>query len=147
MTGQRDPHLARYAGNLANALRQQHELTHREADLREAVGLYRQACAQGLDTATAVAFYAAREWAAWADSRQAWPEAAEAYRAGTAAMWRLLEVQAARPDQETWLRVTQTMPAGPATHTRGPATRARRSPRWRSPGQSCGPCRSRTLSG
>jgi len=28
------------------------------------------------------------------------------------AMWRLLRVQIARHDQETWLRVTQAMPAG-----------------------------------
>lgn len=65
-----------------------------------------------MDAATAVAFYAARDWAAWAESRQAWPEAASAYQFGVQAMWRLLRVQIARHDQETWLRVTQAMPAG-----------------------------------
>ena len=75
---------ARYAGNLANALRQRQESARGGGDLRETIQLHRprQTCARGIETATAVAFYAARDWAAWAAARQAWPEAASAYEFG-----------------------------------------------------------------
>ena len=112
VTQPQDANWPRYAGNLANALRQQHELTRNDGNLREAAGLYRQTCSRGMDVATAVAFYAARDWAAWAETRRAWPEAASAYQLGVEAMRRLLRVQIARHDQETSLRVTQAMPAG-----------------------------------
>lgn len=64
-----------------------------------------------METATAVAFFAARDWATWAASRQAWPEAASAYEFGNQAIERLHLVQIARHDQETRLRVTQARPA------------------------------------
>jgi tetratricopeptide (TPR) repeat protein len=110
-THPQDANWARYAGNLANALRQRQESGHGRGDPREAIRLYRQTCARGMETATAVAFYAARDWAAWAVSRQGWPEAASAYESGVQAMERVLRVQIARHDQETWLRVTQALPA------------------------------------
>jgi hypothetical protein len=106
-----DANWARYAGNLANALRQRQESAHDGGDLREATRLYRQTCACGMEAATAVAFYAARDWAGWAASRQAWSEAASAYEFGAQAMERLLRVQIARHDQETWLRAAQALPA------------------------------------
>jgi len=84
---------------------------HSGDDLQEAIRLYRQTCERGMETSTAVAFYAARDWAAWAAFRRAWPEAASAYESGVQAMERLLGVQIVRHDQEAWLRVTQDLPA------------------------------------
>ena len=110
-TRPQDVNWPRYVGNLANALRQRYEWIHSGGDLQEAIRLYRQTCERGMDAATAVAFYAARDWAAWAASRRSWPEAASAYEAAVQAMERLLGVQIARHDQETWLRATQALPA------------------------------------
>jgi tetratricopeptide (TPR) repeat protein len=110
-TSPQDVNWPRYVGNLANALRQRHEWIHSGGDLQEAIRLYRQTCESGIETATAVAFYAARDWAGWAASRRAWSETGSAYEFGVQAMERLLGVQIARHDQETWLRAAQSLPA------------------------------------
>jgi hypothetical protein len=96
-TRPQDVNWPRYVGNLANALRQRHEWMHSGGDLQEAIRLYRQTCERGMETSAAVAFYAARDWAAWAASRRAWPEAASAYESGAQAMERLLGVQIVPP--------------------------------------------------
>ena len=63
-----------------------------------------------METSTAVAFYAARDWAAWAASRRAWPEAASAYESGVQAMERL----AGRPDRPPRPGDLAARDAGPA---------------------------------
>ncbi len=103
--------MPRYAGNLANALRQRYAITRHAGDRDAAIELYHRACTEGLEAATGVAFYAARDWAGWAATRRAWTEAVAASESGLRAMERLLLVQIARRDQEAWLREAQAVPA------------------------------------
>ncbi|MFD1545079.1 tetratricopeptide repeat protein [Nonomuraea guangzhouensis] len=104
-----NPHIARYVGNLASVYRQSHALFADEADLREGVRFYRQSCSTRT-AAPIVVLRAAQDWAAWAGSRAAWPEAAEASAAGLLAMEGLVAIQAARAEKEAWLREARELP-------------------------------------
>ena len=60
---------------------------------------------------------AARTWGAWADARQDWREAAEAYGCGLTALDRLFRAQLNREHKEQWLLEAQVIPARAAYAT------------------------------
>jgi tetratricopeptide (TPR) repeat protein len=91
--------------NLAQAQR-------RSGDAERATASLRDACLRGAETDPRTVLIAAQDWGAWAGERQAWQEAAEAYRYGLDAVRRLIGAEASRADKETWLRGTRKVATG-----------------------------------
>jgi CHAT domain-containing protein/tetratricopeptide (TPR) repeat protein len=87
------PHLPGMHQNLGNALRSRSTHVGSDADLLAARDAYRSACQRGLEVSPEAALHSARSWGAWAADRQAWEEAAEAYRYGLAATERMYSSQ------------------------------------------------------
>jgi CHAT domain-containing protein len=96
-----------YLNNLAVAL------SHRDAEVgdKDAAGAFREACRTGMEVRPEWALLAARSWGTWADTRQEWREAAEAYRFGLIALDRLFRAQLNREHKEQWLVEAQALPA------------------------------------
>jgi CHAT domain-containing protein/tetratricopeptide (TPR) repeat protein len=100
---------------LGGALLSRHDTSGRSDDLEAAVEALREGCAAGATTASAAVLNGAQLWGASAATRQAWPEAAEAYRYALEAAGRLVELEVGRERKESWLRAARELP-GPAAH-------------------------------
>ncbi|WP_328476163.1 hypothetical protein OHA21_21195 [Actinoplanes sp. NBC_00393] len=81
-------------------------LIRQAADPPRATATLRRACESALVIDPQTALFSARLWGWWAENRQVWPEAAEAYGFGLAAMRTLVRVQLVRTEKENWLRET-----------------------------------------
>ncbi|PWH18343.1 MAG: hypothetical protein DDG60_00695, partial [Anaerolineae bacterium] len=97
--------------NLGTGLRARYGRTGRLEDLEEARNLYRQACSLAETGSQDVLLTASRAWGDWAFERQAWAEAAEAYRFTFPAIEHLFRVQFSRHGKESWIREIQGLPA------------------------------------
>jgi len=102
------PQLVSRLYNLANALRQRWQTSSKHQDLLDAAEFYQRACVTGIERDPRWAFFAARNWGAWAADRQSWREASKAYAYGIAALDRLVGVQLSRSGKETWLSQLQS---------------------------------------
>jgi hypothetical protein len=100
--------------NLANALRRRWQNNGERQDLLDAAVYYQRACAAGMERDPRWAFFAARNWGAWAAARKSWREAAKAYGYGFAALDRLVGVQLSRSAKETWLVELQSFSSNAA---------------------------------
>jgi hypothetical protein len=96
-------------GNLAAAFRIRSQQSAADSDIDQAVDAYRLACSSGLEAAPGNALQLSQVWAAWAITRQAWPEAGEAAGYGLDAMRYLFRVQLGRREKETWLRQSREL--------------------------------------
>ena len=101
--------------SLGGALLSRHGASSRPDDLESAVEALREGCTVGATTASATVLNGAQLWGASAAARQAWPEAAEAYRYALEAADRLVELEVGRERKEWWLRAARELP-GPAAH-------------------------------
>ncbi|MFD1545078.1 hypothetical protein [Nonomuraea guangzhouensis] len=109
--GEEDP-LAR--GNLASAHRARHDVQGRPEDLAAGIEGFEYAVTAALGRQPEIALDVGRRWAEWATVRQAWTEAAKAYRlAVDAARW-LFRAQHERGAWEMWLRTEADLAAGAA---------------------------------
>jgi CHAT domain-containing protein len=110
LTGPTAPERASREYNLGLSLREMVESAGEPAYLDEAVAMFRAAVRNGMVSAVEWALGAARNWGEWAASREAWPEACEAYEAGLAATEELFRAQVLRADKEAWLADAQGLP-------------------------------------
>ena len=106
-----------YLNNLAVALSHRFMFNNADDDRSSATSTFREACRTGTEVRPEWALLAARTWGAWADARQAWPEAAEAYRYGLTALDHLFRAQFNREHKEQWLLEAQSIPARAAYAT------------------------------
>lgn len=108
------PNRAMYQNNLGYALVYRYNLTQAPDDLEAARSAFQQACVLGLNVAPEEALRSARNWGNWALEREAWMEAAGAFRFGYQAIDRLLGAQFLRLGKEAWLREAQRLPGNAA---------------------------------
>jgi CHAT domain-containing protein/tetratricopeptide (TPR) repeat protein len=101
------PELPKHLNNLAVVLQDRYLNTKDACDLKEAVSAFERSCNRGLEVGLEVVLRTASNWGDWASQRDAWQEAAHAYRFGFEAMDRLLGAQLLRPAKEAWLRRAQ----------------------------------------
>jgi CHAT domain-containing protein/tetratricopeptide (TPR) repeat protein len=111
LTPETDPQLPSRLYNRANALRERWQAVGDPQDVVSAAASYQRACVLGTERDPRWAFFAARNWAAWASDRRAWREASNAYSYGFMALERLVEGQLSRASKETWLSQLQTFAA------------------------------------
>jgi CHAT domain-containing protein/tetratricopeptide (TPR) repeat protein len=111
LTSETDPQLPSRLYNKANALRERWHAVRDPQDVVSAVASYQRACVLGTERDPRWAFFAARNWAAWASDRRAWREASNAYSYGFIALERLVGSQLSRSSKETWLSQLQTFSA------------------------------------
>lgn len=104
------PNRAVYLNNLGYALVYRYNLTQAPDDLEAARSAFEQACVLGLNVAPEEALRSARNGGNWALEREAWMEAAGAFRFGYQAIDRLLGAQFLRSGKEAWLREAQALP-------------------------------------
>ncbi len=103
-----------YLGNLGDGLRDRHAHTGAPTDLDAATDAYRQSSRLGLTIAPAVTLAGSQIWGAWASGRGAWPEAAEAYGYGLAAIDQLYQTQLLPGAKQNWLGDAQGLAAAAA---------------------------------
>jgi hypothetical protein len=90
--------------NLGDGYRQRYAASGDAAALDRARAAYGQAVTLGLSHRVEVALVTATSWGDWAGSRRDWPEAADAYLQGLAALEALLRAQLLRADKQIRLR-------------------------------------------
>jgi tetratricopeptide (TPR) repeat protein len=100
-----------YLAGLAACLALLHHERHDDALLAEAVSAYRCACSEAAAESPNVELLVARNWGRFATSREAWEEAAEAYRHAVSATEELFRRQLVRSDKEAWLALAAPVPA------------------------------------
>ena len=105
------PDHASYLGGLGACLAFLYEEKDDEALLAEAVTAYRRGCREAAAESPNVELVLARNWGRFATLREAWPEAAEAYRHAVNATEELFRRQPVRADQEAWLALAAPVPA------------------------------------
>jgi CHAT domain-containing protein len=111
LTRETDPQFPSRLYNRANALRERWQAVGDPQDVISAAASYQSACVFGTERDPRWAFFAARNWAAWASDKRAWREASKAYRYGFMALERLVGGQLSRASKETWLSQLQTFSA------------------------------------
>ena len=105
------PRRASWLYNLGVALYSRGTLGVTREDVTRGTDALRSSCELGLPADPEAALDAAKVWGRWASQREAWPEAAEAYRHAVHAIKVLSRTQQARPHKELWLIKAQGVPA------------------------------------
>lgn len=90
--------------NLGNVLLSRYELTKDPNDAEQAEQCYRDACISGFDYSLEWVLGSAKAWGEWAERRQAWKEAKEAYSYGLRAMDQLYRTQLLSDNKAAWLK-------------------------------------------
>jgi CHAT domain-containing protein len=103
-TAANDPFRPSRLFNLGRTLQRRHLVGPRPADVQSGIEAFREACVTGLDYSLEWTLNASKAWGDWAEQRQNWNEAAEAYGYGTLAVDRLYDIQLLAESQALWLR-------------------------------------------
>jgi hypothetical protein len=102
----------------------------RAARRRGQVDLRRRSPARAFYGSLEWALAAAKAWGPWASSREAWPEASNAYKLAIDIAQQIFRMQLARPQQEAWLTESQGLAVRPPTRCREPIGHMTPSRRW-----------------
>ena len=105
------PRRAAWLYNLGVALYARYKLRAAPEDMMRGTDALRSSCELGLRADPEAALEAAKAWGTWASQREAWPEAAEAFRHAVHAIGVLSRTQQGRAHKELWLISAQGVPA------------------------------------
>ena len=105
------PRRSAWQRNLGLAFYDRYKLRAAPEDVTRGADALRSSCELGLPADPDAALEAAKIWGTWASQREAWPEAAEAFRHAVHAIGVLSRAQQARAHKELWLIRAQGVPA------------------------------------
>ncbi|HEY6791472.1 MAG TPA: CHAT domain-containing protein, partial [Trebonia sp.] len=101
----------RHLRDLAFVYQVRYQLAGADDDLRRGVALYKESIESAAALDPSASLNSAMLLGSWAETRDDWPEAAEALQKGLKATSRLVTTQALRGHKENWLQEVRTLPA------------------------------------
>lgn len=107
LTPANSPELPSVLNNLGTGLRDRYAHISDLSDLRAGIEAFQRAAQRGLEVSLEMALTSARNWLIWAFTRQSWQEVIQAHSYAYEAGQRLLKLQLARTDKESWLKEMQ----------------------------------------